>query len=141
MIVVSRIQIELDSGGGEIHFAMPYSMLEPIREQLDAGMSSDRTEEVDDRWIRSLHDEIKGAEVEISSVLAEQQLSIADVINMKPGDIIPFEMPEEVTIFAEKIAILRGSVGVSNDQVALKILGHATRTKEKDTLEIARRRK
>ncbi len=140
VIVVSKIQIELDGGGGEIHLAMPYSMLEPIRDQLDAGLSSDRTEDVDDRWVRSLHDEVKSAEVELSSILAEKELTVADVVNMKPGDIIPFDMPDEVTLFAEQIAVFKGKLGVSNDQMAIQITGQSPRMKEKDIFEIATKR-
>ena len=42
VIVVSSFHIELDGGGGDFHVAMPYSMLEPIRELLDAGVQSDK---------------------------------------------------------------------------------------------------
>ncbi|MCW8826463.1 MAG: flagellar motor switch protein FliM [Gammaproteobacteria bacterium] len=139
VIVVSKIQIELDGGGGEIHLAMPYSMLEPIRDQLDAGLSSDRTEDIDDRWIRSLHDEVKSAEVDVSSILAEKELSVSDVLSMKPGDIIPFDMPDSVTLFAEDIAVFKGSLGVSNDQMAVKITGQAPRAREKDTIDLTKR--
>jgi len=88
-----------------------------------------------------LHEEIKSAEVELSSILAEKELSVADVVNMKPGDIIPFDMPEEVTLFAEKIAVFKGKLGVSNEQMAIQISQRSPRMIEKDTLEIARRRK
>ncbi|MCG8434364.1 MAG: flagellar motor switch protein FliM, partial [Gammaproteobacteria bacterium] len=44
LVVVSRVYIELDGGGGELHIVMPYSMLEPIRELLEAGMQSDRAD-------------------------------------------------------------------------------------------------
>ena len=36
--------VELDGGGGDIHVTLPYSMLEPIRELLDAGIQSDRND-------------------------------------------------------------------------------------------------
>jgi len=140
VVVVSKLQIELDGGGGEIHLAMPYSMLEPIRDQLDAGLSSDRTEEVDDRWVRSLHEEIKSANVNLSSILAERELSVADVVNMKPGDIIPFDMPDEVTLFAEKIAVFKGKLGVSNDQMAVQITRRSPRMAEKENLDLTKRR-
>jgi flagellar motor switch protein FliM len=42
VIVVSSFHIELDGGGGDFHVAMPYSMLEPIRELLDAGCRATR---------------------------------------------------------------------------------------------------
>ena len=32
---------ELDGGGGDLHVTMPYSMIEPVREMLDAGFQSD----------------------------------------------------------------------------------------------------
>ncbi|MGL4466650.1 MAG: flagellar motor switch protein FliM, partial [Plesiomonas shigelloides] len=41
VVVVSSFHIELDGGGGDVHITMPYSMLEPIRELLDAGVQGD----------------------------------------------------------------------------------------------------
>ena len=57
VIVVSSFHIELDGGGGDFHVAMPYSMLEPIRELLDAGVQSDKGD-TDVRWSKALRDEI-----------------------------------------------------------------------------------
>ena len=52
VVVISSFHIELDGGGGDFHIALPYSMLEPIRELLDAGVQSD-TEDTDlrCRWM------------------------------------------------------------------------------------------
>ena len=41
VVVVSSFHVELDGGGGEMHITIPYSMIEPIREMLDAGLQSD----------------------------------------------------------------------------------------------------
>ncbi len=49
-VVVCRL-VELDGGGGDIHVTLPYSMLEPIRELLDAGIQSDRNDR-DESWAR-----------------------------------------------------------------------------------------
>ncbi len=32
VVVISSFHIELDGGGGDFHIALPYSMLEPIRD-------------------------------------------------------------------------------------------------------------
>ncbi len=120
VVVVSKIHIELEGGGGDIHITMPYSMLEPIREILDAGVQSDRTD-IDDRWITALREEIKNADVELSSQLTEATLSLRDVMKMKAGDIIPIEMPEKVTLRAEDVPVFRGQLGISNEQLAIKI--------------------
>ena len=120
VVVVSKVHIELEGGGGDLHITMPYSMVEPIREMLDAGIQSEITD-VDERWIHSLRSEVKVAEVELSSTLAETTLTLRDVMKLKPGDIVPFEMPETVVVRAEDVPIFRGKLGVSDDNVAIKV--------------------
>ncbi len=43
--MITSFHIELDGGGGDLHVTMPYSMIEPLRELLDAGVQSDRVEQ------------------------------------------------------------------------------------------------
>ncbi len=57
VVVVSRFHVELDGGGGDLHVTLPYNMIEPIRDLLDAGLQSDRNE-VDERWTRSIREEM-----------------------------------------------------------------------------------
>jgi flagellar motor switch protein FliM len=120
VVVASKFHIELEGGGGDLHMTMPYSMLEPIREMLDAGVQSDRTD-TDERWMVALREEIRTAEVELESGLTEVELTLRDIMNMKPGDIIPIEMPELVTLRAEGIPVFRGTLGVANENMAIKI--------------------
>ena len=126
VVVVSKLHIELEGGGGDLHVTMPYSMLEPIRDILDAGVQSDRTD-IDDRWIGAMREEVKNAEVEISCALTEATLSLRDIMRMKPGDIIPIEMPRLVTLRAEDVPVFRGQWGVANEQMAIKIVKQVER--------------
>jgi flagellar motor switch protein FliM len=126
VVVVSKIHVELEGGGGDIHVTMPYSMLEPIRDLLDAGVQSDRTD-IDDRWISAMREEVKNADVEMTSTLTETELSLREVLKMQPGDIIPIDMPDMVTLRAEGISVFRGKLGVSNNQLAVKIVKQAER--------------
>jgi flagellar motor switch protein FliM len=120
VVVVTTFHIELDGGGGDLHVTFPYSMVEPIRELLDAGVQSDRDDN-DDRWAIALVEEIKEADVELSSVLTETELSLHDINEMKVGDIIPIDLPDKVTIRVEDIPVFRGSFGVSDGKNAIKI--------------------
>src|SRR5690606_16020081 len=122
VIVVSSFHVELEGGGGDLHVTMPYSMLEPIRDLLDTGLQSDRSE-VDERWTQSLHEEMKQAEVELSSTLVETRLSLRQVLDLEPGDIIPIDMPERVMVRVEDVPAFRAQVGARRGQTALKILG------------------
>ncbi|MCG5499523.1 flagellar motor switch protein FliM [Ectothiorhodospira lacustris] len=122
VVVVCTFHVELDGGGGELHVTMPYSMIEPIREQLDTGLQSDRAD-VDDRWVKALREELKLVQVELSAKLTETELTVAEMINLKPGDIIPVEIPQEVTVRAEGIPVFRGKFGTSDGFNAIKITG------------------
>lgn len=120
VVVVSSFHIDLDGGGGDFHIAMPYSMLEPIREILDAGVQSDK-EDTDLRWAMALRDEMMDVPLELTAELLETSVSLRDIMNFKEGDILPVEMPENATVFIEDLPSYRASVGHSNGMMALKI--------------------
>lgn len=121
VVVVTTFHVELEGGGGDFHITMPYSMLEPIREILDAGVQSDRSD-VDERWVNALREEIKEAEVELSSSLTETEITLRDVLNLKVGDVIPIDIPGAITLRAEDIPVFRGRFGVAQGNCAIKIM-------------------
>ncbi len=135
VVVVTKFTIELDGGGGDLHITMPYSMLEPIRELLDAGVQSDRSE-IDQRWITALRDEVKSAEVDLSCLLTETEISLNEILNMKEGDIIPIEIPETVLLRSGDIPVLRGTFGEAHGNKAVKIISSISRPETKQSLEI-----
>jgi flagellar motor switch protein FliM len=120
VVVVSQFRIELEGGGGDFHVTMPYSMLEPIRELLDAGVQSDRQER-DERWMTALREEIKGARVELRVDLTEAQITLRDLVEIEPGDVIPVDLPEHVVVFADDIPLFRAQFGASGGQRAVKV--------------------
>jgi flagellar motor switch protein FliM len=120
VVVISSFHIELDGGGGDFHIALPYSMLEPIRELLDAGVQSDK-EDTDMRWSKALRDEIMDVPVELSTKLLEVDLPLQQIMDLKVGDIIPVEMPDTLTVLVEDLPTFRAKLGRSRENIALKI--------------------
>jgi len=120
VVIISQIHIELDGGGGNIHVTMPYSMLEPIRELLDAGIQSDRSD-VDTRWAEALQNEVRTVPIDLTATLARTKMSLRDVMYLKKGDIIPIERPDLATVWSEGLALFKGSYGIHNNQMAVKI--------------------
>ncbi|WP_413110703.1 flagellar motor switch protein FliM [Thaumasiovibrio sp. DFM-14] len=120
VIVVSSFHIELDGGGGDFHVVMPYSMVEPIRELLDAGIQSDKME-TDVRWSKALRDEIMDVPVDLRAKLMDVDLTLRDLMELQPGDVIPVEMPDAATLYVEDLPTFRAKMGQSNDNIALKI--------------------
>jgi flagellar motor switch protein FliM len=119
-IVVSRFHVELEGGGGELHVALPYAMLEPIRELLDAGVQSDRIEK-DESWTRALRTQLQDAEVELSSAIAQRQISLRELSRLKVGDVIPIDLPRTVTLRVEQMPLFTGEFGTHNGRNAIKV--------------------
>ena len=120
IVVVTSFHIEVDGGGGNLHVTMPYSMIEPLREILDAGVASDRVEK-DERWMVTLREEIEDAEVLLTTRLGHCNISLATLLNLKAGDIVPCDFQGKVTVLAEDVPVFRGSYGLSHGLQAVKV--------------------
>jgi flagellar motor switch protein FliM len=126
VVVVSTFHIELDGGGGDMHMAIPYSMIEPVREVLDAGVQSD-VDDVDERWITALQNDIMDARVPINSVVARRKISLRDISKLKAGDIIPIEVPEILTVSANNVPVFRAKLGSMNGNLAYRVVEKVNR--------------
>lgn len=127
-IVVCRFHVELEGGGGELHLALPWSMLEPIREQLDAGVQSDRVEK-DENWTSALHAQLQDVAVDVKSTLATRQISLRELSKLKVGDVIPIDLKPEIPVHVEHLPLFTGEFGVHNGRNAVKITDvHAPRS-------------
>ncbi len=135
VVVVSTFQIELDGGGGEMDVAIPYSMVEPIRELLDAGVQSD-VDEVDERWVNALQEDVKQVEVPVSATVARRRISLREVAQFEAGDIIPIDMPETVTLKANEVPIYQGHLGTRDGNLAIRIVDRVHRYEAPNVLKV-----
>jgi flagellar motor switch protein FliM len=120
VVVVSTFHIELDGGGGDLHMTLPYSMIEPVRDVLDAGVQSD-VDEIDERWVESLRHDILGAKVPTNAVLAQREIKLRELVDLQAGDIIPIDMPETIRFTANTIPLFETKLGQCGDSLALRV--------------------
>ncbi|SEQ38343.1 flagellar motor switch protein FliM [Pseudomonas sp. NFACC02] len=120
-IVVSTFHIELDGGGGDLHVTMPYSMIEPVREMLDAGFQSDLDDQ-DERWVNALKQDVLDVSVPMSATVARRQLKLRDVLHMQPGDVIPVELPEHLVMRANGVPTFKVKLGSHKGNLALQVI-------------------
>ena len=121
IVVVSSFSLSFDDVGGDFFITLPYAMLEPIRELLDAGVQSDRDGR-DNRWSTAIREDMQFAAVELDATLLEKELTVRELLALEAGDIIPVEMPEEITLCAEGVPLFHGQFGVANGNNAIKLL-------------------
>lgn len=120
VVVSSTFTVELGSVSGQIHFCMPYSMIEPIRDALTSSLQGEALE-VDKRWIRLMTQQIQIAEVELVATLGTGRASFDDILNMKVGDIIPLNVPEQIQATVDGVPVMDCTYGILNGQYALKV--------------------
>lgn len=133
VVVISTFHIELDGGGGDLHLAIPYSTIEPIREVLDAGVQSD-VDDVDERWTTTIRKDLLSARVPLNVTVLEDKISLRDVAKMKAGDVIPIDFPELVTVTANKVPMFKARLGQSDGALAVKIEERIERPKNVSTM-------
>jgi flagellar motor switch protein FliM len=120
VVVASTFTVELGSVSGQIHFCMPYSMIEPIRDALTSSLQGEALE-VDKRWIRLMTQQIQIAEVELVASLGTAKVNFDEILNMKVGDVIPLTIPETIEATVDGVPVLDCTYGVLNGQYALKV--------------------
>ncbi len=120
VVVASTFTVELGSVSGQIHFCMPYSMIEPIRDSLTSSLQGEALE-VDKRWIRLMTQQIQIAEVELVASLGTAKVNFDEILNMRVGDIIPLQIPEFIAATVDGVPVMDCTYGVMNGQYALKV--------------------
>lgn len=120
VVVATTFTIELGPVSGDLHFCVPYSMIEPIRDLLTSSMQGE-TLEMDKRWIRLMTQQIQTAEVEILANMGTANVTLGDILNMKVGDIISINVPENITAEVDNVPVMECSYGKLNGQYALRV--------------------
>ncbi|MBL8439294.1 MAG: flagellar motor switch protein FliM [Zoogloeaceae bacterium] len=120
VVVTTTYTLELGGSQAEMHFCFPYSMLEPIRDLLYSTMQSDHITQ-DRRWINTLSRQLQGAEVKLKVQLGTAEVTLGDIVRLKPGDVIPLNIPELIQATVDEIPVLEGHCGTHAGHYALRV--------------------
>jgi flagellar motor switch protein FliM len=120
VVVVSTFNIELGTSGGDFHICMPYSMIEPMRDQLTSTMQADRAE-ADERWVTEMSLQVQDAEVELVAHLGQADISLRQILDLKSGDVISLDLPDAVVAEVDGVPLFECHYGQKNGQLALKV--------------------
>lgn len=120
-LLVLKFNVEFGARSGRIDWLLPETLLAPVREALaaDGGRTALRPQEA---WAPVISTALQDAQLDTRAILAQAQISLGELVRLSPGDIIPIEAPQQVTLFAGDVPVYRGRFGVSQGRNALKIL-------------------
>ncbi len=120
IMVATSFTLEIGDSTGTIHFCIPYSTLEPIRDVLYSTMQGDSAEP-DRRWVNLLKEQIKSADVELVAELATAPATVEQLLSFKAGDFIELDLQPGIEAKISGVPVLECHYGIANGRYALKV--------------------
>ena len=125
-LIVLRFTVEFGARSGRVDWLLPESLLAPIREALTSEGGNAPVGRKHEAWGPSLTLGLQEAQLETRAILAQAQISLRELVRLSPGDVIPIDAPQHVTLLAGEVALYQGRFGVSQGRNALKIIPGGT---------------
>lgn len=120
--ILSEIKIDMDDRGGSIELLIPYSTLEPVRDELLQMFTGEKFGE-DSIWEQHFGQEIRETTLTLEAILGESALSLDEILSWekgsqlllktKPDSIIPVRCGDTLT--------LSGKMGKKDGYVAILV--------------------
>lgn len=120
IVVATSFTLEIGDTTGTIHFCIPYSTLEPIRDVLYSTIQGD-SNEPDRRWVNLMKQQIQAATVEVVAELAHAPATVEQLLAFKPGDFIELDLSAGIQAKVVGVPIFDCHYGTSNGKYALKV--------------------
>ncbi len=120
IVVCTSFTLEIGETSGTVHFCIPYSTLEPIRDILYSSIQGDSAEP-DRRWVKLLQQQIQSAEVEVVAELAKAPATVEQLLSFKPGDFIELDLNQLLEAKVDGVPIFECYYGTSNGKYALRV--------------------
>ena len=119
-VVVQKFSIGAGVQPTTISVLYPLAMLRPIEEKLEARVhDEDRAASEDWRW--RLGQALSQVSLPVRTVLARPEVSVAELLALKPGDVIPITLPPRTPLLAGARCIADGVIGEQDGRAALMI--------------------
>ena len=120
IVVVSKLRVNIEGRGGDIHITLPYSMLEPMKDTLRAGMQSDRADR-EERWSQILRNELEDCDVTLVTRMGSIDMSVSSLLDMRAGDILPCEFDGKAVVSSDGVALFTGMLGQQGGKRVVRV--------------------
>ncbi|MCQ4347290.1 flagellar motor switch protein FliM [Pseudomonas stutzeri] len=120
IVVNTTFHLEVGNLASDFNICIPYSMIEPLRDLLNGPLTDNNPDE-DRLWNQRMAGEIRQSQVELIADFVEIPSSIARIMALKVGDVLPIELPERVTARVDDVPVMHCEYGSQNGLRALRV--------------------
>lgn len=124
VVMVIGLEVRMASRAGTMNLCIPYNVIEPVMDELSsqswfAVNRSDQTQTTKDQ----ISQNIDQTGVELSAILAETTITLRDLSEMKPGDMIVTSTPADApaTVMVGHEPKFRAGIGQHRGNRAIRI--------------------
>ncbi len=110
-VIAAEFELTVGDKTKAFHIVWPVPTVSPLLPVFD-GQKRDRDATEDSRWERALRRRVVDSVVRISSSVGNTSMTLGEVAELKPGDIVPITDPQKSTVFAQRVPVLEGRFGV-----------------------------
>jgi len=124
MVLNLNFEIKIKEHVGAMSMALPYMVIEPVLFKLSARQWFTLTkEEVSPETREILDKKVKNTWIPMCIKLGGTILTINEIVNLKPGDIVKLEtnVKDDILILAESKPMFYGKIGIKGKKKAVKI--------------------
>jgi flagellar motor switch protein FliM len=121
LVVSASFTLEIGETSGALHWCIPYTVLEPIRELLASAGSAQPALPADERWLQLMRTQIQSAEVDLVAELATADATVEQLLAFKPGDFIELDLKAQIQAKVDGVPLFDAHYGTANNRYAIKI--------------------
>lgn len=120
-VVIHRFPVKAGAVETEITAIYPLAMLRPIEARLAEVLLEEEDPAANEEWRLKLGAALAHVRLPVRSVLARPEISVAELLALKPGDVIPITLQPNTPLLAGQHRIADGVIGEQDGRAALMI--------------------
>lgn len=125
MTAIVTINLKIGDVEGLMNICLPYTTLEDVIDKLNIKFWYSTMQSRDDgtNYDGIIETLISKAEIPIKAMLGKSSMSVAEFVNLQPGDLIKLDsdIEQELTVYVGNIKKFMALPGSSNDNYAIRI--------------------
>lgn len=124
MVVLITLEVKVGETIGIINLCLPYLVLEPILDKLNTFfLFATQTKVRNPEQVKAIRRKIEWAKVDMTTLLGQTEISVKDLLELAPGDVIPLQQGVEnaLSIYVGNFKKFRGVPGLSGEHLAVQL--------------------
>tara|TARA_R110002110_G_C13470513_1_gene720889 strand:- start:125306 stop:126295 length:990 start_codon:yes stop_codon:yes gene_type:complete len=121
LAVTFGFETRCNDWSASIDWVVPYALLEPLRPKLGSPSAALPAPGANTDWREHILAGLPSVELDISATFSSEVVSIAQILGLKRGAIVPLKAPSHVTVSIEGEPFCHGEYGALRGKKSIKI--------------------